>query len=29
VDGFKSKGVETEDDKKERREFLRNIGYKR
>lgn len=28
VDGFKSKGIETEKDVKERREFLRKIGYK-
>ncbi len=28
VDGFKSKGIETEADVKERREFLRKIGYK-
>lgn len=28
VDGFKSKGVETEQDIKERKEFLRKIGYK-
>jgi adenosine/AMP kinase len=28
VDGFKSKGVETEADIKERKEFLRVIGYK-
>jgi len=29
VDGFKSKGVEGETEKKERHEFLRKIGYKR
>lgn len=29
IDGVKSKGVETADDKEERREFLRRIGYKR
>lgn len=29
VDGFKSLGVEVEEDKRERREFLRRIGYKR
>lgn len=29
IDGLKSKGVETEEHKKERREFLRKIGYKR
>ena len=29
VDGFKSKGVESEKDIKERREFLRKIGYKK
>ncbi len=29
VDGFKSKGVETEEDKKKRYEFLRKIGYKK
>jgi len=28
IDGFSSKGVETEDDIKERKEFLRTIGYK-
>jgi len=28
VDGFKSKGVETEKDVKARKEFLRKIGYK-
>jgi adenosine/AMP kinase len=28
VDGFKSKGIETDQDIKERREFLRKIGYK-
>ncbi len=28
VDGMKSKGVETENDVRTRREFLRNIGYK-
>jgi hypothetical protein len=28
VDGFKSKGIETEKDVKERKEFLRKIGYK-
>jgi len=28
VDGFKSKGIETETDVKVRREFLRKIGYK-
>jgi len=28
IDGMKSKGVETETDVKERREFLRKIGYK-
>jgi hypothetical protein len=28
VDGLKSKGVETEKDIKERKEFLRKIGYK-
>jgi len=28
ADGFKSKGIETEEDVKERREFLRKIGYK-
>lgn len=28
VDGFKSKGIETEENIKERREFLRKIGYK-
>lgn len=28
VDGFKSKGVETGDDVKARKEFLRKIGYK-
>ncbi len=29
VDGFTPLGVESDDDKKERREFLRKIGYKR
>jgi len=29
IDGYKTKGVETEKDKKERIEFLRKIGYKR
>lgn len=28
VDGLKSKGIETEEDKKTRKEFLRKIGYK-
>ncbi len=28
VDGFKIKGIETEKDVKERKEFLRRIGYK-
>jgi adenosine/AMP kinase len=28
IDGFRSKGIETEDDIKERKEFLRAIGYK-
>jgi len=28
IDGFRSKGIETEDDIKERKEFLRTIGYK-
>jgi hypothetical protein len=28
IDGFASKGVETEKDVRERREFLRRIGYK-
>jgi len=28
IDGFKPKGIETEEDMKERREFLRKIGYK-
>ena len=28
IDGFKSKGIETDADTKERREFLRKIGYK-
>ena len=28
IDGLKSKGIETEADVKERREFLRKIGYK-
>lgn len=28
VDGFPPKGVETPDDKKQRKEFLRKIGYK-
>ncbi len=29
IDGFKTKGVETEEDKKKRHDFLRQIGYKR
>lgn len=29
VDGVKSRGVETADDREERHEFLRKIGYKR
>jgi adenosine/AMP kinase len=29
VDGFKTLGIEGEDDKKERKELLRRIGYKR
>ena len=29
VDGYKSKGIEGEKEKEERREFLRKIGYKR
>jgi hypothetical protein len=28
VDGFRSKGIETEEDIKKRKEFLRKIGYK-
>ncbi|MDH5459908.1 MAG: adenosine-specific kinase, partial [Candidatus Bathyarchaeota archaeon] len=28
IDGLKSKGVETEEDIKARKEFLRKIGYK-
>ena len=28
VDGFESKGIETEEDAAERKEFLRKIGYK-
>jgi uncharacterized protein len=28
IDGFRSKGIETEEDIKERKDFLRNIGYK-
>jgi adenosine/AMP kinase len=28
IDGFKSKGIETDEDIKERKEFLRKIGYK-
>ena len=28
IDGLKSKGIETEENKKERRDFLRKIGYK-
>ncbi|MEM0350722.1 MAG: adenosine-specific kinase [Archaeoglobaceae archaeon] len=28
IDGFKSKGIEGEDERKERKEFLRKIGYK-
>ncbi len=29
VDGFKPKGIEGEEDKKHRKEFLRKIGYKK
>jgi len=29
VDGFKSKGIESDKDKEERHDFLRKIGYKR
>ncbi|MEO0091938.1 MAG: adenosine-specific kinase [candidate division WOR-3 bacterium] len=29
IDGEKSKGIETEKDKQERKDFLRKIGYKR
>lgn len=29
VDGYKSRGIEDEENKKERKEFLRKIGYKR
>jgi len=29
IDGLKSKDIENEDDVKERKQFLRNIGYKR
>lgn len=29
IDGFHTRGIETEDDKKERHEFLRKIGYKK
>jgi len=28
IDGFKSKGIETDENLRERREFLRKIGYK-
>ena len=28
IDGYKSKGVESEEDIKKRKEFLRKIGYK-
>jgi hypothetical protein len=28
VDGFKMKGIENEQDARERKQFLRNIGYK-
>jgi hypothetical protein len=28
ADGFKPKGIETDDDIDERKKFLRNIGYK-
>jgi adenosine/AMP kinase len=28
VDGLKSKGIETGEDRKNRKEFLRKIGYK-
>jgi len=29
VDGFRPKGIENDGDKRERKEFLRKIGYKR
>lgn len=29
IDGYKAKGIESEEDVKERKEFLRKIGYKR
>jgi adenosine/AMP kinase len=29
IDGFKTKGIETEKDEKARKQFLRKIGYKR
>lgn len=29
IDGFPPKGVETDEDRRQRRAFLRNIGYKR
>lgn len=29
IDGFSPKGVETEEDKTKRRDFLRMIGYKK
>ncbi len=29
IDGYKTKGIESNEDKKERKEFLRKIGYKR
>ncbi len=29
IDGFSPKGVETDEDRQERRDFLRRIGYKR
>jgi adenosine/AMP kinase len=28
VDGFKPRGIENEQEEKERKQFLRNIGYK-
>jgi len=29
IDGYPPKGVETKDDRRQRRDFLRTIGYKR
>ncbi|MEO0076694.1 MAG: adenosine-specific kinase, partial [candidate division WOR-3 bacterium] len=29
IDGYRSKGIETEQDKQDRKDFLRKIGYKK